>query len=132
MGNKCTKESYLRTFSKCASVLRSDISHEEIINQLREEFDQDCQEKKKKKKKRENDDDDDEHETEQRKEEESVVPGMPLEELDEEKLKYAIFELADVWCPAIDAQEYSDFLSHLSIKVRYKIGGTGDDPYSVI
>ena len=57
----CTKEDYLRVFSRCAGVLRQDINHEEIINQLREEFDQDCQEKKKKKKKKEQDDETPQH-----------------------------------------------------------------------
>ena len=53
-GNKSglfTKDAYLMTFSKCASVLRSDLSHEEISNLLREEFEHDCIEKKKKNRK---------------------------------------------------------------------------------
>ena len=45
----CVKDEYLRVFSKCATVLRSDCTQDEIINILRDEFEDDCKEKKKKK-----------------------------------------------------------------------------------
>ena len=43
------KDDYLRVFSRCATVLRYENSQEEIINILRDEFEEDCKEKKKKK-----------------------------------------------------------------------------------
>ena len=58
------------------------------------------------------------------------MPGQPLEELSRDKLKAAIFELADVWCLSTDPQEYIEFLGHLSDKITYK--GTGADAYNVL
>lgn len=49
-GTMCTKEDYLRVFSKCGSVLRHNgdpnQQQDDIAAILRDEFDQDCMERK--------------------------------------------------------------------------------------
>lgn len=101
----CVKDDYLRVFSRCATVLRSDIAQDEITNILRDEFEEDCKEKKKKKRTKtvneEGEIDDTPIEKEQE-EDQTGVPSQPPEEMSKERLKIAIFELADVWCPEID------------------------------
>jgi hypothetical protein len=127
-GTMCTKEDYLRVFSKCGSVLRHNgdpnQQQDDIAAILRDEFDQDCMERKKKKRtKTVNEEGEEEAPIENEKEEEQVVPSQPLEELPKEKLKSAIYELCDVWCPNIDAQDCADFLASLTERVKYTQGG---------
>lgn len=55
------------------------------------------------------------------------MPIQPLEELPKEKLKMAIFELVDMWVPTTDAQDFSDFLSELSKRVKYQLNSNASN-----
>ncbi|CAI2381302.1 unnamed protein product [Moneuplotes crassus] len=45
--------------------------------------------------------------------------GKTEDTIDEDKLYDSLFELADLWCPNIDAKEYVDFFNALKFKFRY-------------
>ena len=104
---------------------------DDLNEMLKDEFDLDAKPKPKKTKKVKTDDDEEEEQEEQpvQKEDEVCVPEQ-IEELSEELLRRAIFELADTWCPNVDHEEYIEFLKILMEKYRYqKNMGDGGDPY---
>lgn len=43
----------------------------------------------------------------------------PTETITRPRLYDSLFELADIWCPNIDAEEYKDFFEYLLFRFRY-------------
>ena len=104
----CSKDEYCRVFIKVGQILRPGIDTDDLAKIIREDFDSDSQEKKKTKK-----------EGEEVDAEEDDQPPRHLDQLDNEKLEDALFELADTWCPNIDDLEYKEFFDVLDRKMQY-------------
>ena len=104
----CSKDEYCRVFIKVGQILRPGIDTDDLAKIIREDFDSDSQEKKKPKKEGEEVDG-----------EEEDQPPRHLDQLDNEKLEAALFELADTWCPNIDDMEYKEFFDVLDRKMQY-------------
>ena len=105
----CSKDEYCRVFIKVGSILRPGIDTDDLAKIIREDFDNDSQERKKPKK------DGDVDELDQ----DDDQPPRQLDQLDNEKLEDALFELADTWCPNIDDMEYKEFFDVLDRKMQY-------------
>ena len=95
-------------------VLRPGIEVDDLTKIIKEDFDNDSQDKV------EADD--------------KNGDGQPPKQsdfLDEKKMFEAVFELADTWCPNIDEYEYQGFFKALENKLKY--GGQQDGAaYSIM
>ena len=114
----CSKDEYVRVFVRVGQILRPGIDIDDLSKIIQEEFDNDCREKKKKIVQKINEDGEEVKEVVEEEEEEAPRQS---EQIDDEKLQEALFELADTWCPNIDDQEYKEFFELLD--KRY------DNPY---
>ena len=105
----CSKDEYCRVFIKVGQILRPGIDTDDLAKIIREDFDSDCQDRKKEPKEGEDaiDKDDDEQ------------APRSLDQLNNEKLEDALFELADTWSPNIDDMEYKEFFDVLDRKMQY-------------
>ena len=104
----CSKDEYCRVFIKVGQILRPGIDTDDLAKIIREDFESDSVEKKKQKK-----------EGEEAEAEEDDQPPRHTDQLDNEKLEDALFELADHWCPNIDDMEYKEFFDVLDRKMQY-------------
>ena len=116
----CSKDEYCRVFIKVGQILRPGIDIEDLQKIIREDFDSDSQEIKKA----------------NREEGEVEIDGgdqapRSLDSLTSEKLEYALFELADTWCPNIDDGEYKEFFDVLDRKMQYT-GQNDSSAYDVL
>ena len=104
----CSKDEYVRVFIRVGQILRPGIDIDDLGKMIREDFDNDCREKKKRPKLEDGEEPKDPVEDEA----EEEAPRQS-ESIDDEKLQEALFELADTWCPNIDAAEYEEFFQLL-------------------
>ena len=112
----CSKEEYFKVFMRVGVILRPGMDTDDLAKVIREDFDSD-QQPRKRRAKAENGEDDDDVEREAE-EEEAEVPKNS-DQLTNEQLIDALFELADTWCPSILEDEYVEFFEALSTKMRY-------------
>ena len=102
----CTKDEYVRVFVRVGQILRPGIDIDDLGKIIREDFDNDCREKKRPRQPVEGE------ELKEQDEEEEEAPRQ-MEQIDDDKLQEALFELADTWCPNIDDGEYKEFFEML-------------------
>lgn len=95
-----SKEEYFRIFVKVGMILRPGIDSDELTKFIKEDFDNDSQDKS----------------------EAEPVDGQPpklQDYLDEKKLFDGLFELCDTWCQNIDEYEYQGFFKQLEFRMKY-------------
>ena len=65
----------------------------------------------------------------QEEEDPEAEQARPAEQIDDEKLFEALFELADTWCPNVDDAEYKEFFEMLDKRYDNPYpNASGEDP----
>ena len=105
---------------KIGVILRPGIEADNLNAMIKEDFEQDSEDKPPDVSQIEN-----EKERENKLKEFEAQPQKQYDYLTKEKLFDALFTLADAWCPSIDSEEYGEFFEQLSFRLKYF--GIGDN-----
>ena len=115
-----SKEEYLRVFSKVGGALRPTMDPDDLLKELKRDFENDTRDKVEVfEPKKDGEEDEGKNDTQQKKVEEPEAP-ITYDYLDETKLYEALYELADHWCLGTDDIEIKEFFKHLEFRMNYQ------------